>query len=222
MVQCSAQHGGFFDSGSSSTWSQAASYNALGLPVEGDPKIYKNIWGTDQLLLNSTLSMPDFPISIERLDNEAFSLIGLGSNSTFVKALFDAKAIASKTWSLAWGWSGIDAAHQMNGNMVFGGYDAAKSQGPNTTSRLVYQKQCPSGLVVTITDITLNLKNGSNPSILGSSHGSAMQACLDLEHPLITLPRDIYDGFVNFGGGTPFNRSTGNAFWGMNFEAKDV
>lgn len=187
-----------------------------------DPKVYNNIWGTDQLLLSSNLTIPEFPISIERIDTQGFSLIGLGSNSSFISALYDAGAIASKTWSLAWGWTGITAAHQMDGNMVFGGYDAAKSQGPNTTSRIVYQEQCPSGLVVTITDITLNLKNGSNPSILGSGHGSAMQACVDTSYALTTIPLDIYNSFVEVGGGTPFNRSVGNAFWGMNFEAKNV
>lgn len=222
MLQCSAQHGGFFDPGTSSTWSQASSYSALDLPIEENTKVYQNTWGTDQLLPNSTLTMPDFPISIEKVEDERYSMLGLGSNSTFVKSLFDAGTIASKTWSLAWGWSGITAAHQTDGNLVLGGYDAAKSQGPNTTLPLVYHSSCPSGLIFTVTDIILNLKNGSNPSILGSGSGSAMQACIEPSHPLITIPEQVYNKFVAIGGGVPYNRSTGNAFWGMNFEAKDV
>ena len=222
MPQCSAQHGGFFDSGASSTWDQASSYNALRLPVEADEGAYKDTWGTDQLVPNSSLKLSNFPIGIERINAPGFSLIGLGSNSTFVRALFDAGAIASKTWSLAWGWTGATTAHQMDGNMVFGGYDAAKSTGPNVTSPFTSHFQCPSRLMVTITDIVLNLKNGSNPSILGTGHGSALRACVDPSYPLITIPLDVYTSFVDIGGGTFWNRSVGNAIWGMNFAAKDV
>lgn len=222
MTQCSAKHGGFFDSGASSTWSPASSYRTLRGAEESDTTLYRNPWGSDQISLNTSFSLPDFPVSIEKFAVQGNSVIGLGSNSTFVTALFDMGAIASRTWSLAWGWTGQVSTRQIYGNMVFGGYDAAKSKGPNVTVPFSYDRQCPSGLVVTINDINLNLQNGSNPSIFGTGRGSALRACLSPHYPLITIPEDIYNRFLEIGGGTFFNRSVGNGFWGMNFEAKEV
>ena len=220
LVQCNAQHGGFYDSGSSTTWRAAKTAKSLGVPQEASDD---SIWGTDEMSFNSSFNISDYPFGIQRdKPIQAFSLIGLGKNSTFINALFDAGAIASKTWGLAWGWSGVETSQQIDGGFVMGGYDAAKILGKNVTSPLTPTKECPSGMLITINGISMNLKNGSNPSILGSDHGSAFRACLETATPLITIPGDVFQKFVSIGGGTFVNRSEGTVFWGMDFLANDM
>ena len=222
LVQCNAQHGGFYDSGSSTTWKAVKSAKSLGVPQEAKDPGGSNIWGTDQISFNSSFNILDYPIGIERGNAQAFSVIGLGTNSTMINALFDAGAIASKTWSLAWGWSGVETSQQINGGFVMGGYDAAKTSGKNVTTPLTPTPNCPSGMIVTVNGMSMNLKNGSDPNILGKDHGSAFRACLDPQHPLMTLPQDVFQNFMSIDGGTFVNRSEGIVFWGMDFLADDM
>ena len=222
LAQCNAQHGGFFDPGSSQTWKGARNADELSLPIGSNSAMFRNIWGTDQLTFTSDHVLSDYPVSIQRVDVQDYNLVGLGSNSSLVSALFKAGAIASRTWSLAWGRDGVEAEHQVEGGFVLGGYDAAKSKGSSVTYPLTAAEECPSGLLVTIDDIAMNLKNGSNLSMLGANHGSALRACLRPEYSLITLPQDVFQNFISLGAGTFVGRSTGLVPMGMDFEARDV
>ena len=114
----------------------------------------------------------------------------------------------------------------MNGNLVFGGYDAAKASGTNSTtsiSEIVDQidddSLCRTSLMVTVTALTMNLVNGSNENILG---GSQLQMCIDPSYPLITLPEDVWNNWENVDRNVPLNRSYGINLWGLTYAANSV
>lgn len=133
--------------------------------------------------------------------------LGLGLNSTLLNALVSIGAIASKTYALFQGWTGAQIQYQTDGSLTFGGYDAAKITGNNITLPLAPQYNCNNGLIISVTDIKMNLMNGSNPSILGQSQGSALRACIDPNYSPITLPQVIWEAFVNVTGTGDIGRS---------------
>lgn len=94
--------------------------------------------------------------------------LGLGRNSTLLNALVDNGDIAARTWSFWQGWTGAESQYQIDGNVVLGGYDANKISGPNIT----LPTSTPDDLntdcfIATITDIRMNLMNGSSLSLFG-------------------------------------------------------
>ena len=105
--------------------------------------------------------------------------------------------------------------YQMDGSLVLGGYDAAKVTGNNITIPFSYDQNCPSHLLVTISDIKMNLKNGSNPSIIGTSADSAFKACIQPDYPVITLNMSIWRSFLGVSDAIPIDRSLGINFFGM-------
>lgn len=234
-IQCSAVHGGFFDNSSSTTWKEARNMSAAGGALDtnqGNGVLEDNAWGTDTFRINSTLALEDFPIGVARTTS-LFTEVGLARNSTLVDALYAKGAIGSKSWGLSMGWQGADPLHQADGSLVLGGYDIARTNGNNSTYPIsgdTARGDCPGGLVVTIRDIVLNQKNGSSPSILPSSAGSVLQACIDPAFSVLQFPSDIYENFLDntysplvadtYRNGKA--RSTGVNFWGMLFPAEDV
>lgn len=58
-LQCSGQIGGLFDDGSSTTWSPA-NVSALGTAIEGNSGQIDDLWGSDNVVVSSTLSQ-NFP-----------------------------------------------------------------------------------------------------------------------------------------------------------------
>ncbi|KAL9603330.1 MAG: hypothetical protein Q9219_001192 [cf. Caloplaca sp. 3 TL-2023] len=219
-IQCSVQHGGFFRKDSSTTWKQFADINASGATADFDDRFADNIWGVDTVSVNSTFAVPDAPVAIIDDIDIGTNLIGLGQNSTFLNALFAKGAIPSKTWGLSMGWYGAEPARQMDGSLVLGGYDSARTSGLNSTypfARDASRTSCPGGLVVTISNIALNLANGSSPSLLPASGGSALQACLDPSFTLLQFPQDIFLNFLNLTGysGRYPDLSEGINYFGM-------
>lgn len=110
----------------------------------------------------------------------------------------------------------------MDGNLVFGGYDAAKVMGDNFTDHLTIGPDCGSRILVTVTDIVINLPDGGHQSIIGTSRGAAMKICIGPETPLIAIPSDVWSGFSNHSGGTYIGRSLGAYGYGMVYAAKDM
>ena len=202
---------------SSSSWSQAATFGALSTASEFFPNHAKDVPGNDTVHLNSTFSLPTFPLGINRGPGElqSMNMVGLGVNSSLLNILLSAGAIASRTWALFHGWTGAESEHQMDGSLVLGGYDAAKLTGNNITLPFTEDQACATHLVVVITDIKMKLKNGSNTSILGSSAGSAIKACISPDYPIMSLGADIWKSFVNISNVTEMGRSFGINFYGM-------
>ncbi|MCJ1436607.1 hypothetical protein MMC27_005987 [Xylographa pallens] len=159
-------------------------------------------------------------MGILRGSNAQPNAIGFNVNSTFLNALQAAKLIPSRTWSFFWGLTGAEPSSQMDGSLVIGGYDAAKTAGPNSTQPTTEGQGC--SLLVTMTAINLNFPNGTNFNILGTSHGAALRMCVSPIYPIITLPYDIWQSFQAFGGGTYIGRSVGINIWGEVFAAEGV
>lgn len=155
------------------------------------------------MTLSSNTTVEDFAFGIALKDwgEQGYhpqSALGVGRNSSILNSLKQAGQIASRSWSMFWGLEGATADTQMDGIFVMGGYDRAKTSGPNYTSSLSYTNaNCLTGMVVTISDITLNLANGSSASLFGGVNSAAVTACIDPDYPtLMAIPYDPY--FTNF------------------------
>lgn len=108
----------------------------------------------------------------------------------------------------------------MDGNFVFGGYDRAKVSGANFTQGLIYSNPaCSTGMLVTITDISLNWNNGTTTSLFDGTQSDAMSACIVPDYPvLMTIPYEPYFGrFTDYTANavSSFGRSFGINFYGM-------
>lgn len=100
----------------------------------------------------------------------------------------------------------------MDGGIVFGGYDKAKIKDVNVNVTLPISNsidQCPSGYIVQVQGMELNLANGTTASLLAPGSGSAFQACVDLSEGSNTIDYDIWQRFVNISGSTPTGRAFG-------------
>ena len=221
MVQCSNQFGGLFDEGSSTSWN-ASTFSALRTATEDVGGQGSDLWGTDTLKVNATFSLSDFPIGISRSDGASsdgtgtVDSLGLGRNSTLLNMLSSVGVIASRTYGYFQGWTGAYVQHQTDGSVVLGGYDAAKVTGSNVTLPFAPSDACNNGYVITVTDIKMNLRNGSNISIIGESAGSSLKACVEEDFGPITLSEDIWWAFTNVTGVSEIGRSFSPLnFYGM-------
>lgn len=183
-------------------------------------------WLTEDVKLNDNVTLDDFPIGIARDDWGAQgyhpqAAFGLGKNSTILNALYSAGMIASRSWAMFWGRTGAYENTQQDGSFVFGGYDRAKTTGNNYTSQLNYANSgCPTGMLVTISDLVLNFANGTTYSLFNSIQSSAMSACIVPDYPvLMTMPRDPwFKKFETATGHSIDSRSFGIYYYGMIYE----
>ncbi|EEQ89651.2 uncharacterized protein BDCG_04771 [Blastomyces dermatitidis ER-3] len=139
--------------------------------------------------------------------------IGLGRASSFLDVLTAQKKIASRTWSLSWGWQGLEAFHQMKGNLVQGGYDRAKIKGDNFTRDFVDVKECTSELMVYVKQIYITTWYGDRTDVYKSS-GSTLNACLRPDISPNSLPDHVFNNFKrrlpgNFRGNLTFTLDSG-------------
>ena len=204
---CNARLGGLFDEDNSSSWSAYVNYTAPEFGnVDGAVKEYAKSSGTDVFTISDRLRLGELPFAVEHagalLGARGLNQLGLGSNSSLLRHLATRGTINSQTWSIWQGWSGAEASQQIDGNIVLGGYDVAKFQGANVTQPIQYDQNCDPGLIITITDITMNLKNSSSISISRASDEQALRACVDPKFDAINLPDDICDRFIDVSGST--------------------
>lgn len=116
--------GGLFFENSSSTWLEKSSMYAAGVSSErGNWNGTGDIWGTDVLHLKESFTLDHFPVDTSKRNS-----IDLGENSTFLNSLRSSGLIASRTFSIFWGFFYQDSS-SMDGMAVFGGYDQAKTTG---------------------------------------------------------------------------------------------
>ena len=138
--------------------------------------------------------------------------IGLGGNSTMLNRLMSDGKIKSRSWSMFWGWEGANSDTQMDGSFIFGGYDKAKVRGGGFKQPLrAPDDTCPTGMLVTISDISLKFPNGLQESLFPESRSAAIQACIMPAYPaFMTIPKDPYfNQFINFTGTNVTTSSTG-------------
>lgn len=180
-------------------------------------------WLTDDLTLNSNVTLNKFPIglSVQDQGNQGYypqAGLGLGKDSSLLQTLSTSKQIASRSWGMFGGREGPQESSQMDGSLVLGGYDEAKVAGSNYTQPLSYSG-CDTGMLVTISDIVLNLSNNQNTSLFDGSHSTALSACISPHMPmLMSLPLDPYMSTfetITGDGDTyiDFTETTGINYW---------
>jgi len=223
LAQCIYQVGGLFYEGNSSTWSSATDRSLLGTAIENpgiNPNHTLDLWGTDSIHMTANISIPKFPLGISRGPGETMNTLGLGSNSTILNALTSIGSIPSKTWSFWQGWTGSEKGQQIDGTLVLGGYDAAKISGGKITIPMNTEDGTSPCYVSTITDIKMNLKNGSNISLFGPNHAAAAKACIEPHFTSLSLSYDMWETFLSVSGSTYLYRaSISLAFQGMLIDA---
>lgn len=94
--RCNFWIGGQFSNYTSTSWSPASNITAAG------GSVVDTALGNNDIIGNITLN--NFPLAIVRFAHLTRweNFLGLDSNSTVLNALFDAKMIGSRTWSLFW------------------------------------------------------------------------------------------------------------------------
>lgn len=152
-----------------------------------------SIVGDDLLIGNSSLS--DYPIVLPITEwgptGDTVGSLGVSPNSTLLNALLTAGKIASRSYSWWWGVQTSTNLAATDGQLVLGGFDAAKMQGSQYSFPLVAPTQdCASGMVMSMTDMTLNFPNGTSASMLSPF---SLQACIMPDAPLIAyIPQTPY------------------------------
>ncbi|KAK1633627.1 aspartic peptidase domain-containing protein [Colletotrichum phormii] len=217
---CTSFRGGSYDSLASKT-SKATTHDATP-EDDGWPDINPV---ADTMKLNSNLTLDNFAMGIALSDwdtqgYKAMMGLGLGSNSTILRVLKESGKIASRTWSLFWG-RGFGMSTQLDGHLIYGGYDRAKVSGKRYTQPLTPNiAQCESQLVVTVTDLTMNFDNGTDVSIFPSK-SSAISTCINPTIPvMMRMPLNPYfSTFLKYTDNTIDNmtRSLGYHYWNMKY-----
>ncbi|EED14742.1 aspartic-type endopeptidase, putative [Talaromyces stipitatus ATCC 10500] len=216
---CRTFRGGAYNTSNSSSYRDATNAPHL---TESSPYPSMN-WAADNLTLSSNTTLPNFTMGIARADwgEQGYHpqvAFGLGQNSTLLNALYEIGHIASRSWAMYWGQAGATSSAQQDGSFVFGGFDQAKTSGPNYTAKLDFSRSsCSTGMLVTITDMVLNFANGTDASLFGGVESAAMTACIVPDYPvLLTLPYSPYfSTFQTFTGTAITARSFGIYYYGM-------
>ncbi|KAM0427245.1 hypothetical protein ACHAPT_007675 [Fusarium lateritium] len=183
---CQIRRGGLFSEEKSKSFEKASDIEGAGgatdeVSLQGSEAGIKklvstSLAGTYNITLEGAPALEDFPIGIPRLKWDAgYTLLhplGLGSNSTYLDALREAGKISSRVWSIFWGrmW----AKDPIDGSLVLGGYDEEEVIGKNYTAPLVYDDYtgtlgCWTDMKVTVSDIRVNFRDGSDKSIFPSN-----------------------------------------------------
>lgn len=225
QAKCSTYRGGMFDTDNSTSYEAVSSMSASGAdPSDTYVNASSDAWSTDTFHLTSNISS-EVAFGIRRVntggDYLTQHILGLGANSTLLRTLKENGIIASRSWSMYWGNSGAPET-QNDGVFVFGGYDKTKAQGTNYSFPLTYDTHCLSGMVVSISDISLTFPNGTKADLFDSA-SNLLRACIMPDYPvLMTLPRDPYYQNLQLAVGiseVPEQHSFGLNFYGETYSS---
>ncbi|OQN99442.1 hypothetical protein B0A48_14419 [Cryoendolithus antarcticus] len=228
---CSTYRGGLYDpSKSSNKQAEADVYAANASPSDTDRSegrnIWYNAWALDDVHLGAT-TLSQYPLGMPGMEwevqNHPQGALGLGRNSTLLTALINGGHIASRSYGLWWGQDGATENAQMDGSLVLGGYDAAKIQGPNITGQIkIPTVGCASGMLLTISDITMDFPNGTHASIVAPH--APIAACLRNDMSgVMYMPYDPYYYTFEVNSGAGWTRhSIGTEWWTPLYETSAV
>ncbi|KAM3543902.1 hypothetical protein ARSEF1564_003239 [Beauveria bassiana] len=219
---CATFRGGLYDpSKSKSGGSTNQSFVPPKDPFASDSYAYF----TDLVKLDNNVSLDNFPIG--RATNSSdwglqaydpLNIIGMSSGSLFLDTLYQTGKIASRSFGYFWGLDGTSSRDQLDGSFVIGGYDKAKTLGTAYTGTISVKGNCPTGIIVTIRDIVLNFRDGTDKSIFPSDNGgTALLACVYPELPsLMDMPRTPhFSNLLDATGLVEKKRSTGIHWWNV-------
>lgn len=220
---CHVRRGDFFYDNASTSWVKTTNLVAAGGATQETDYtgsetgitdlLSQSLDGQDSLSLGSA-NLTSFPIGVPRFSWDhgytTLHALGLGSNSTFLKSLVDAGQIASRVWSIFWGRMWID--DWLDGSVVFGGYDVDLTLGENYTDALDYSNDdstgCWTGMKVTISNIILNGRDGTDVSIFPNNY--ALPACIVPQRQLLLEgPGTILENFETATGMSNIGASYG-------------
>ncbi|GAB7363393.1 hypothetical protein MBLNU230_g3671t1 [Neophaeotheca triangularis] len=213
-TRCITIRGGLFDPSESSTF-ESRDNLVDAVASESDPNRERALYnpegslGADSFAVGDIL-LEDYPIGMPQFAVGGVKypqgIVGLGFNSTILTALRDAGHIETRSFGFWWGLHGATENSQMDGGIVFGGYDAAKTSGPNLTTNLVApSSQCPSGILLTISEIQLAFPNGTESSVMSS----AMATCIRIDFPgtIAMNTQPYYENFERDTDSSTYGRS---------------
>lgn len=207
---CQVRRGNYYYENESSTFTKFENLVAAGGALQEETNASGEEAGIPILLLESLdgtdtfdfgpIKLNEFPIGIPRLEwDHGYTMLhalGLGRNSTLLNSLVETGQIASRVWSLFWGRMWID--NWLDGSLVLGGYNSDLTLQQNYTQALDYSDGtgCWTGMKVTVIDIILNFRDGTDTSIFPSNY--ALPCCIVPQRQLlIEAPVAILESFEN-------------------------
>ncbi|CEI69272.1 hypothetical protein FVEN_g3977 [Fusarium venenatum] len=235
---CETRRGGLYDEAESEYFTKASDIGDAGgstseVAFQGAESGIKklvstSLAGTDNITLEGAPAVEDLPIGIPRLKWDAgytmLHPLGLGSNSTYLNTLKDAGKISSRVWSIFWGRMWVKTP--IDGSLVLGGYDEEKVIGKNYTAPLVYDDYtgtagCWTGMKITISDIRVNFRDGSDESIFPSN--TALPCCIVPQRQLLLeAPGAYVSRFEEVTGSNHTDTSYGLHWSARLFDADDA
>ena len=162
-------------------------------PTDRDPYPEMDLY-TNAFTIHDDLFLEDLPVGVPLQDwaqqgCHPVMALGLGDNSTILRALRAGNHIASRTWSTLFGWTGGSATSQQDGTFVFSRYDRAKVDGQGYTYDLSQDERCSTQFLAVINDIILQFLNGTEASLVrhGIFYGTYEHEHFSTEFRLVVL-----------------------------------
>jgi hypothetical protein len=172
---CNTYRGGLYDPDASSSARAVADLYAAGASSSDTDRteglhIWDSSWTLDDLGAGN-VTLNDYPIGAPGFEfgaqDHPQGALGLGQNSTLLSTLKDAGYISSRSYGYWWGEDGATPQAQMDGSLILGGYDAAKTQGPNITLPIRTPSiSCMSGMYMPISDLSMRFPNGTSAGLI--------------------------------------------------------
>lgn len=182
-------------------------------------------WAQDNLTIgdatikNYTIGMPG--LEFGGAGNTPANL-GLGQDSVLLQRLKDEGRIASRSWSFWWGVSNSESRSAMDGQIVLGGYDAAKVTGtPFTQPLREPTPNCYSGMMLSVNSLVLNFPNGTTQDL---NSFTTFTSCIQMEgYGVMAVRADPYFWRFQEATQTQFiGKSTGTYWWNPLYSPEDV
>lgn len=183
---CKTYRGGLYDPDASASAKTVADVHAAGASSSDTDRteglhIWDSSWTLDDLGAGN-VTLNQFPMGSPGFEfgaqDHPQGALGLGQNSTLLSTLKDAGYISSRSYGYWWGENGATSNSQMDGSIILGGYDAAKTQGPNITIALrTPTLSCMSGMYMPISDLVMQFPNSTRASIIVVSALSSITPC---------------------------------------------
>lgn len=223
---CNTLRGGLFDPSQSTTWN---SLGAIGKIIPEDNLTIvagtNGLSGQDNITVNGSLSVGGLSVALPRINGYAVvHVLGLAQSSKVLDLLYTTGLIASRSWSMFWGQTGLTSDNQHDGAVVLGGIDESQITGANYTGRIQQSEYCLSGLVMDVTNLELTFPNGSSGSILDTqAQGQAVNYCILPEATTTTMLREHFENWIlldpnaewQYSGNSPDRVPNGPNGWGM-------
>lgn len=161
IESCLTARGGFYDQSSSSS---AKTGDPLNHIADDAAARYTK----DNVVFSDASSLQSYDFSVlDKLLYESRSegFMGVGANSSFIRALQRAGAVSSRSYSIFWGDDFTDEPH--DGFVTFGGYDTSIIDGTDKVTKAFNRSKpaCAENMIVKLTEMHLSNEHGAVANI---------------------------------------------------------